>query len=638
MSYAVYDYNILQNVYETLLWYNGTTSNTVIPWLASNYTVSANGLQVNFTLRSGITFEDGEPLNSSAVYFALNKLLIEDSSSPNSYGTQASWIVQQLLNTSLSYILNGPHNYTQSWANEVLAQNFIQITGPLTFTMNIQNPNSALPFLFANQWSAIVAPEYVMQHDLAIWNKSSNGYTLPYPTLNGNLSSQMNEYYKDEVSTCGVGATPAGCGVTYLDYSDNGSLAGTGPYILQSYDQSTNDIVLQVNPNYWGGPYQYSSGSKIIPTFTRIDIKFVPQLSTRELDLQDAAKSGQAVAIDLPNDNLYDFANQNSWLANGTLVSTTPGISLYGPFTTFQTNLELFSTNVTDSFTGSFYSFQPFADLRLRLAFADSVNMTQINEDINNNVGQVAINGMPPGFPPNGTYNTSITPIYSYNLTAVQDLLLQAMENPITHFTLENGTAAPPGMFNNTFGCSEAALKANGGTCASPVAQTIQIEYPTGQTVDQTIMTEIAEAVNNVSDTYNMGLTVTVVPMPLGIQTIDGFSGYLYLWTSFAAADYPWAVDFLGPLYDPHNIFTGPAGWNLPEEGNLFNQAVAATADGNTSGVVAASNLMNEISNQEVQYLWTVYPEFVQPMTSNVKGLIYNPAIYGTIQYFAELS
>ncbi len=631
----MYDYNILQNAYETLLWYNSTVSNSVIPWLASSYTISPNGLQANFTLRSGITFEDGEPLNSSAVYFSLNRLLIEDASSPNSYGTQASWIVQQLLNTSLSYILTGPHNYTQAWAKEVLAQNFIQITGPLTFTMHILNPNAALPFLFANQWSAIVAPDYVMQHDLALWNQKSNDYTLPYPTLSGNLTSQMNQYFYDEVSTCGTGATPAGCGVTYLDYSLNGSLAGTGPYILHSYDQSTNDIVLQVNPNYWGGPYQYMGGAKIVPTFKTIDINFVPQLTTRELDIENAAKSGQAMAIDLPNNNLYDFANQNDWTQNGKLVSTVPGISLYGPFTTFQTNMELFSTNVTNAMTESYYTFQPFADLRFRLAFADAVNMTQINEDINNNVGHVAINGMPPGFPPSGTYDTSITPRYSYNLTAVQDLLLSAMESPLTKFTFENGTAAPPGLFNNTFGCP--TLDAQ-GVCASPVSQTIDIDYPTGQTVDETIMTEIAEAVNNVSSTYNMGLTVSIVPIPLGIQTIEGFSSYLYMWTSFAAADYPWAVDFLGPLYDPGNIFTGPAGWNLAVQGDLFNQAVTATATGNVSGVVAASDLMNKISNQEVQYLWTVYPEFVQPITSNVKGLTFNPAIYGTIEYFAALS
>ena len=179
----------MQNVYETLLWYTGTNGTTVIPWLAQNYTLSANGETANFTLRSGIKFADGETLNSTDVYFALNKLLIEDNSAPGSHGTQASWIVQQLLNTSLSDVLTGPHKYTQQYAQEVLAQNFVQITGPLTFTLHIQNPNAAFPYLFANQWSALVAPDFVMQHDLALWNQSSNGYTLPYAAFSGNATT-----------------------------------------------------------------------------------------------------------------------------------------------------------------------------------------------------------------------------------------------------------------------------------------------------------------------------------------------------------------------------------------------------------------------------------------------------------------
>ncbi len=62
VSYYSYDYVIGQNVYETLLYFNGTSSSVTIPWLAQNYTTSADGKTVNFTLRSGITFGDGEQL------------------------------------------------------------------------------------------------------------------------------------------------------------------------------------------------------------------------------------------------------------------------------------------------------------------------------------------------------------------------------------------------------------------------------------------------------------------------------------------------------------------------------------------------------------------------------------------------
>ena len=116
------------------------------------------------------------------------------------------------------------------------------------------------------------------------------------------------------------------------------------------------------------------------------------------------------MAIDIPNNNIYDVADRNSWLNNGTLVSTIPGVSLYGPLPVVGTNFVPFAENVTDALTGTFYTFQPFADQRIRLAFADSVNMSAINEFSNNNLGQNALNVIPPPVAPNGIYNSSVGP------------------------------------------------------------------------------------------------------------------------------------------------------------------------------------------------------------------------------------
>jgi len=75
-----YDYNIMQNVYEPLIWFNGTCGTCVLPWLAASYTPSSDLKTYTFTLRSGIKFADGEALNSTSVYFALNRILLEDGS------------------------------------------------------------------------------------------------------------------------------------------------------------------------------------------------------------------------------------------------------------------------------------------------------------------------------------------------------------------------------------------------------------------------------------------------------------------------------------------------------------------------------------------------------------------------------
>ena len=222
VSYFSYDYNIMQNVYEPLLWYNSSCSSCVIPWLASSYSGNAAGTQYTFTLRSGISFADGEQLNSSVVWFTLNRALIEDGSTPVGHGTQSSWLIQQLSNQSLSTFFGGAQTYGNSYVASWLKQNFVQVTGQYTFNINVENPNAAFPYLFSNPIVDQVAPGFVEQHDLALWTASSAGYKLPYPTLSGNFTQKAIEYLDDFSSTCNSGTTPSGCGATYLNTSNHG--------------------------------------------------------------------------------------------------------------------------------------------------------------------------------------------------------------------------------------------------------------------------------------------------------------------------------------------------------------------------------------------------------------------------------
>ena len=83
VSYYQYDYQILQHSVEMLLWYNGSSSTQVIPWLTETWTPSYSTTSTTYTvkLRPNIRFQDGTPLNSTAVYFSLNRLLIMDGTS-----------------------------------------------------------------------------------------------------------------------------------------------------------------------------------------------------------------------------------------------------------------------------------------------------------------------------------------------------------------------------------------------------------------------------------------------------------------------------------------------------------------------------------------------------------------------------
>jgi ABC-type transport system substrate-binding protein len=316
VSYDIYGASVEQNIYEPLLWFNGSNGQSPIPWLAQTYNLSSDGKTLSVVLRPGIKFADGEPINSSAVFFTFNRLLVMDGSQPPTHVGSASWIIQQLENTSLSSTLCCPQTNGKAYADKVLAEHFVQITGPLTVVFHIMNPNSALPYLVSNLWANIVAPNYVMQHDLQLWSQSSTGYTLPYATFTGNTTQKIIQYFYDQQATCNAGITPKGCGATYLDSSIQGSQAGTGPYVVQSVDTASNIITLKANLNYWGGP-----SGKIKAHIPTVVYKFVPDLTTREIDLQNAAgTSGQAMVIDVPPTNIYDVANRSAWLRSNQFL------------------------------------------------------------------------------------------------------------------------------------------------------------------------------------------------------------------------------------------------------------------------------------------------------------------------------
>lgn len=625
VEYFSYDSNVLQNVYEPLLWYNGANSTQVIPWLAQSFNGSADGLTYSFTLRSGIKFANGASLNSTDVWFSINRVLVGDSSTPKAHGSQGTWILQQLLNTSLSTTLCCAQHYGTAYVDSVMKENFVQVTGPLTFKFHLQHANAAFAVILANSWGFILDPAEVMQKDIATFK--SNGYTLPFPSLSGSLQTQMKDYFYDYSSTCDTGATPTGCGATYFDTSKTGSTAGTGPYSMTSFDPNTNNIVMQANTNFWGGPYQFNGGQKITPKIATIKINFVPDQATRDLDLQNAAKAGQAMTIDLTADHIYDFADRSTWLNQGKLVSSTPGVSIYGVYPQFSTLFDPFDTNVSSPLTGSFLKFQPFADIRFRQAFADSVNLTTVDKAVGNNLQPVATMVNPPGLPPAGSYNPSIKTGYSFNPDKAALLLVDAMEHPMTRFHFYNGTLAPAGFFDNTFGCT--TLNSN-NKCDNPVGQSLTMYFTTGDTLDEAVFNQIAGTINNASFAYNMGLTVSVSPLPSGQLLTEAFStpSRLYFYSLGWIDDYPWVVDFLGPMFAPSQAYTGSGGWNLTRMASLYKQAVIATEKNNVTGLVAISDMMNALANKGVMYLWTFYSTNYTVMTSNVQGFYYNPSLY----------
>jgi hypothetical protein len=261
------------------------------------------------------------------------------------------------------------------------------------------------------------------------------------------------------------------------------------------------------------------------------------------------------------------------------------------------------------------------ADKRIRLAICDAVNLTEINIDVNNKLGSVPNQLIPPGTLPAGSYNASIQSLYSYNLTESAILIVDAMKHPLTSFTYENGTAIPPDIVNNTFGPSN--------------PQTIPIYYIAGDTLDEKLLTELATNLNGIAATNNTGLTFTLVPVPGGEQYTLESEHQIYMNWGGWVADYNNVLDWLDAMYLSTGTYPLWNNMNYTTLDMYVKSAKAADAAGNATGVLHWSYLANELANKEVMYFYDFYPEAFFVRSSFLQGFYYNPAL--DVPYFAAM-
>lgn len=591
VSYYSYDYGIIQNVYETLLWWNGTNGVTPIPWLASNFTqVTPN--QYIIGLRQGIRFQDGTPFNATAVWFTFNRLLVMDGTgATGTHGSQAAWIIQQLLNKSLSTTLSGAAQpYNQKWVKQVLAQNFVKILGPYKIQINVMNPTSAFPFLIAGEWAAIVSPSWVIQHD--------------FPKAHGNLTAYL--------------VHQAGNGTTSLNLPQSGAKAGTGPYYIDSVNPTTYQVVLKANPNYWGGPPGYAFG-RITPRIGTIQILYVPDFTTRLLDL----KAGKATTIGVSPSDIFSIVDRNVYTNTGKYVSVLPGVAFYGPYPYYNTGWLNFDTNVTDA-SGKLLKFQPFADLRFRLAVSDAANITDILHTVANGLAEQANWMFPPGTAPDGSFVANAKTAWSYNLTKAEQLLKSAQASPITSFRFYNGTKIPPGVVDNSFGPNN--------------PKTIPLDYQIGDSVTEKILTTVATNLNQISVNDNLGLTFSVVPIPAGTLYTLASEHQVYTYWGGWIDDYNWIVDWLGPMFSATGTYFSWNLWNVTVLNNLVNKASEADRAGNVQQLLQYSTQLGQLENQNDYYWLHEYFLYFWVGSTWVHNWFYNAEFSPNADYFAAMS
>jgi peptide/nickel transport system substrate-binding protein len=366
---------ILQNVYETLVWYDGSSASKLVPLLASqiptiaNGGITSDGLNYTFHLRSNVKFHDGTTMTADDVIYSVQRVLrMHDPNGP-------SWMVEQVMSDYISYYIDLT---VKDWQENTTHT----IPAWLLNTLGSSDPS----WVITNEdvKNASEAAAYKVDASTVTFR-----LTHPYPGFIYICAYTILSIVSKTFVEAHGGITDGG----HNDYMDSHT-CGTGPYQLVEWTKGSR-LHMTKNANYWNATVFKTNA------INDIYIVLATDVNTRILMMQ----SGDADSADMPIDFRSLFTGDSFHIDQGK--------------PTFDITFAGFNFHIDTAAAASFGSDVPadfFADIHLRTAFVHLMNYAQfITNVLQNNAIQ------PNGPIPLGMLGfTSAVPNYTYSLALAE--------------------------------------------------------------------------------------------------------------------------------------------------------------------------------------------------------------------------
>ena len=262
LSYDTASGEVIQNVYETLVFYDGEATDKFVPQLAESWTVSDDGTVWTFNIRQGVKFHEGGDLTASDVAYSFQRGILQGG-----YSSPQWLLAEPFLGVGMDDITMIVDEGASADDRETLLANDPAVlktacetvmskivaddaAGTVTFTL-AQAWGPFLPTI-ANGWGSVMDKEWVIEN--GGWDGSCDTWQNTY-----SMTDAEDPF------------TPVA--------------NGTGPFKLDHWTPG-QEIVLAKNENYWGEAAKLNS----------VRILIIPEFGTRFAMLQ----AGDADTIDVP--------------------------------------------------------------------------------------------------------------------------------------------------------------------------------------------------------------------------------------------------------------------------------------------------------------------------------------------------